>query len=180
LKNRNNDPYIESRCFDCKIRLIDTSDTLDKNKHYASISMVEAHNMAKAANMDLVCFTRASGNQLAFYKILNFGKWKYEISKKQKKQHQQNKKVTKEIRVSPDIGNNDLEHKFKQVDKFLDDGDDVLFTMRLKGRQRAHSDMAKARILEIAGMVENTEITAQQLSGNSNYSVRIARIKAKK
>jgi translation initiation factor IF-3 len=180
LKNKNNDPYIESRCFDCQVRLIDTSNELEKNKHYGSISMTEAQNLAKAANLDLVCFGRASGNNLAFYKILNFGKWKYETSKKKKKQQKENKRTTKEIRVSPDIGDHDLEHKMKQANKFLDEGDDVLFTMRLKGRQRAHSKEAQVKILEIGAMIEDTEITWKKLDGTSNYSVRIAKVKIQK
>jgi len=175
LKKKSGEPYIVTRARNCQVRLIDTSNVLEKNKYYESIPMTEALNIAIAAGVDLVCFSEAGGGDLAFYKVINFGKWKYELTKKKKKQQKVSKKVTKEIRVSPDIGDHDLEHKIKQVNGFLDDGDDVIFSMRLKGRQRAHAKEAQVRILEIAEMCQNVEIVGKKLDGNSQFSVRVTR-----
>ena len=177
MKNKKNDPYVETRCFDCKVRLIDTTNNNEQERYHESISMAEAHRIAKEAQLDLVCFNRASKDKLAFYKVMDYGKWKYDTAKKKKKQKQESKKATKEIRVSPLIGDHDLEHKIKQANKFLDEGDDVLFTMRVKGRQKIYADEAKKKIVDIANMCEDVEITNTKLDGNSNFSVRIVRKK---
>ena len=179
LKNKNNGPYVETRCFDCQVRLIDTVNTSEKNKYYESISMSEAKRIAENANVDLVCFNRASRDKLAFYKVMDYGKWKYETSKKKKQQQKQNKKDTKEIRVSPLIGDHDVEHKIKQANKFLDNGDDVLFSMKIKGRQKIYASEAKKKIVDIANMCDDIEIVGQQLTGNSDLSVRVVRKKGK-
>jgi len=156
LKKKNNDPFIATRAYDCQVRLIDTSDALEKNKYYASISMTEALNIALAANVDLVCFEKETREKLAFYKVMNFGKWKYDTAKKKKKQQKVNKKTTKEIRVRAVIEDHDLAHKIKQADKFLQDGDDVLFTMRLKGRERIYS-LNKETIIPMLKLIDKHE-----------------------
>jgi len=179
LKKKSNDPYIEKRCFNCQVRLIDTTSVLEKNKYYDSISMTEAQNIASAAQVDLVCFEKETREKLAFYKVMNFGKWKYDTAKKKKKQQKVNKKTTKEIRVRAVIEDHDLAHKIKQADKFLQDGDDVLFTMRLKGRERIYTSEAKIRIVEIANMCENVDILNKKFEGNY-FSVRVAKSVKKK
>lgn len=179
LKKKNNEPFVENRCFDCNVRLIDTSNTIEKNKYYESISMTEAQNIAKASQMDLVCFERQTRDKLGFYKVMNFGKWKYDTAKKKKQQQKQNKKTTKEIRLSINIDSHDLEHKIKQANKFLDGGDEVMFSMRLKGRDRLYSDDAKVKLIEMAEMCDNVEILHKKLDGKNYFTVRVGRKKAK-
>ena len=111
----------------------------------------EAQQMATIAGMDLVCFNRPEQNQLALCKIIDFSKWKYQEEKRQKKINKANKKETKEMRFSPDIADNDIDHKLKQVFDFLDRGDDVTLTMQIKGRQRSHPEIAKDKMTQIIG-----------------------------
>ncbi len=174
---KNNCPFIDKRCLNCQIRLLDTSNVIEQNKYYDSISMTEARNMALTAQMDLVCFEMASDGKLAFYQIMNFGKWNYNNIKK-KKQQKDTRKETKEIRVSAVIDIHDLEYKIKQANKFLDNGNDVLFTMKLKGRQIVHASDAKAKIIAIANMCENSEIVNKKLDGNNYFCVRVVHKKA--
>jgi len=174
---KNNCPFIEKRSLNCQIRLLDTSNIIEQNKYYDNISMTEARNMALAAQMDLVCFKMPSDNKLAFYQIMNFGKWNYNNMKK-KKQQKNTRKETKEIRVSAVIDAHDLEYKIKQANKFLDNGNDVIFTMKLKGRQMAHASDARIKIMEIANMCENSEITNKKLDGNNYFCVRVVYKKA--
>jgi len=180
LKKKNNNPYIVTRTQDCQIRLIDTSDALEKNKYYDSISMTEAFNIAKAANIDLVCFENATRDKLAFCKVMDFGKWKYDTAKKKKKQQKESKKVTKEIRFSPVISDHDIEHKVKQANKFLNEGDDVLLTMRLKGRQRIYAKEAQSKLVEVANMCEDISIINTKFDSGNYFYVRIVRKVGKK
>jgi len=180
LKNEGSKPYIVTRVLNCKVRLIDTSDVVEPNKYYEEISMSEAANIASAAHMDLVCFGKASDGKLPFYKVINFGKWKYEVSKKKKKQQKECKKTSKEIRLSVDIAEHDLAHKIKQANKFLDEGHDVLFTMRLKGRQRAHATTAKEKMVAMANMCEEVKIVSKKPDGNSYFSIRVIKGKEEK
>ncbi len=77
-------------------------------------------------------------------KLLNFGQFKYELKKKEQQQKTKQKKTTtKGIRLSFKIGKGDLELKSKQAKKFLDQGNKVKIEMILKGRERAHCDLAK-------------------------------------
>jgi translation initiation factor IF-3 len=77
-------------------------------------------------------------------KILNYGKYKYEQSKRdretRKKQHIVN---LKEIRLSPTIEENDLMTKARAANKFLQAGNKVKLTVRFRGRQIVHSELGK-------------------------------------
>jgi len=145
-KNQNGQPFIVKYVDFNTTRLSD----LDDNYH-ASISIAEAKRMAEEAGLDLVCFNRPDKNNLALCKILNFGKWKYSNEKKKKK-GKSHKKATKEIRLSPVMEDNDVKHKLKQVEGFIADGHEVLFSMRLKGRQRMRLREAEERMAEIVAM----------------------------
>lgn len=78
-------------------------------------------------------------------KILDFGKYKYEIQKR-KNEAKKNQKVIeiKELKLRPMIGEHDYEVKVKQAKKFLEQGDKVKFTMRFKGREMNSNDMGRA------------------------------------
>lgn len=112
------------------IKLVD-----ENGVYHNEIRLKEAIEMAKEKNLDLVCFNDVTAKALAFCKMIDFGKWKYSQEKKKKKQNKENKK-TKEIRIGVDISDNDLDHKVKRAKDFLTRGDDVIFSMLLKGRQR--------------------------------------------
>jgi translation initiation factor IF-3 len=143
-------------------------------KFYEEIGISEAKKKAKEANLDLVCFKEGEKNKnLAFCKIIDYGKWKYEQGKKEKKNNI-NKKVTKEIRLSPLIGDNDVAYKVRRAMGFLDRGDDVVFCMRMKGRQLSHPREAEERLEEIVDQCVNGKIVKKQRVGN-NFVVRMTK-----
>ena len=119
-----------------------------------SIRIKEAKDMAREAGLDLICFSKPDirTKELGLCKIIDFGKWKYEDGKKRKKEIQSRKKQTKEVRFSPHIEDNDVEHKVKQINEFLDEGDDVVLTMKVFGRDRSHLDLAEEKMNKIAAM----------------------------
>jgi translation initiation factor IF-3 len=83
-------------------------------------------------------------------KILNFGKYQYELDKKEKlaKKHQKIVHL-KEVKIRPNIGQHDLEIKLKHADEFLADGDKVKFSLRFKGREAAHKEIGFALFIKI-------------------------------
>ena len=79
----------------------------------------DAVEKSKIQGLDVVCFKDQTEKELAFCKMIDYGKWKYSEDKKKKKQNKEHKKTTKEIRISLGISDHDLEHKVKQAKDFL-------------------------------------------------------------
>ena len=76
-------------------------------------------------------------------KILDYGKFKYEAQKKANAARKKQKVIeVKEIKMRPSIDDNDYSIKMKKVREFLDEGDKVKVTMRFRGREMAHQDIA--------------------------------------
>ena len=170
-KSKSDEPYIVKYANFDSARLIDQD-----NNFHAQVRIADAKRMAQDAELDLVCFNEPDGKQLAFCKIIDYGKWKYSEEKKKKKQHQVSKRSIKEIRFSPVIGEHDIEHKIKQAKGFLEDGDEVVFSMRLKGRQRAHFDDAEKKLNEIVAMCGDINIVSVK-KGAGFINIRIVKNK---
>jgi translation initiation factor IF-3 len=77
-------------------------------------------------------------------KILNFGQFKYEKEREQRKQKSKAKQVeVKGIRLSVRIGAHDIETRMRTAEKFLEDGDKLKIEIIMRGRERAHADVAR-------------------------------------
>ena len=110
----------------------------------------EANELAVEQGLDLVEISPNSEPPVC--KIMDFGKYKYELSKKEKlvkkKQHVIH---IKEIRLRPSIENHDFEFKLKNARKFIEQGNKVKFNVIFRGRELAHQEFGKqllGRILE--------------------------------
>jgi translation initiation factor IF-3 len=92
-------------------------------------------------------------------KIMDYGKYKYEL---QKKKHEQKKKQAivhiKEIKMRPSTDEHDFQTKLRHIRRFLEDGDKVKVSLRFKGREMAHIDLGHERMKrildELKGLVE--------------------------
>ena len=94
--------------------------------------------MADEAELDLVMISPNAKPPVC--KIMDYGKFIYEQSKKEKEAKKKQKVISvKEIRVSPTIEKHDLEIKAKNAKKFLEAGDKVKITVRFRGREAEHS-----------------------------------------
>jgi len=83
-------------------------------------------------------------------KILDYGHFKYQKEKEVRKQKAQSKEVDiKGIRLSIRIGEHDLEVRHQQAKKFLERGDKVKLELVMRGREKAHRDMAEAVLTKI-------------------------------
>jgi len=81
-------------------------------------------------------------------KILDYGKYKYEIQKKKAEARKKQKVIeVKEIKLRPNIDDNDYDVKMRAMRKFLEEGDKVKVTLRFRGREMAHQDLG-AKVLD--------------------------------
>ena len=98
--------------------------------------------MADDAGLDLIEISPQATPPVC--KILDYGKYKYEMQKR-KAEAKKNQKVVeiKELKLRPMIETHDYEVKVKQAKKFLAEGNKVKFTMRYKGREMSANNMGK-------------------------------------
>jgi translation initiation factor IF-3 len=81
-------------------------------------------------------------------KILDFGKYKYELQKKRNEAKKKQKVIEiKEIKVRPNIDENDYQVKMRAMKSFIEEGDKVKVTLRFRGREMAHQEIG-VRVLE--------------------------------
>lgn len=88
-------------------------------------------------------------------RIMDYGRWKYEQEQKLKKaKKHQTQVVIKEIKLRPKIGKHDLDVKLKHIREFLSKGNKVKVTLRFRGREIVHTDLAAKLLEEVAQQVE--------------------------
>lgn len=101
--------------------------------------MSKAREIADELGLDLIEIAPTA--QPPVVKVMDFGKYKYEIQKKQAEaKKKQVKVVIKEIQLRPNIEKHDLETKMKKTFEFIDDGDKVKLVMQFRGREMAYKD----------------------------------------
>ncbi|MGL5259355.1 MAG: translation initiation factor IF-3 [Lachnospiraceae bacterium] len=102
----------------------------------------EAMALAEEAGVDLVKIAPTAKPPVC--KIVDYGKYKYELARKEK-EAKKKQKITeiKEIRLSPNIDTNDLNTKMNAARKFIQKGDRVKITLRFRGRELAHMSKSK-------------------------------------
>ncbi|MBO4294104.1 MAG: translation initiation factor IF-3 [Alphaproteobacteria bacterium] len=135
---RDNDgPRINEDIKAKQVRLID-----ETGQNRGVVSIKEALAIADNAGLDLIEISPQTNPPVC--KVLDFGKYKYEIQKR-KNEAKKNQKVVniKELKLRPAIDTHDYEVKLKQAKKFLSQGDKVKFTMRYKGRELSANNMGK-------------------------------------
>ncbi len=110
------------------------------------VSIREALERAEQAGLDLV--EVAPQAEPPVCKILDFGKYKYEIQKKKNEARKRQKVIeVKEIKFRPGIDDHDYEVKMRAMKKFLAEGDKVKITLRFRGREMAHQELG-AQLLD--------------------------------
>lgn len=104
------------------------------------MSSREALNIASEQNLDLVLMSPNAEPPVC--KIIDYGKFKFDQAKKLKEQRKAQKIVDiKEIQLSMTIEKHDIDVKAKHAQKFLQNGDKVKVTIRMKGRQQARPEI---------------------------------------
>ena len=118
----------------------------------------DALNLAYGKNLDLVL---VSSNNPKVCKIMNYGKYKFEQSKKEKEARKKQKSFEmKEIRVTPNTDTHDFEFKSKNARKFLEDGNKLKITVRFRGREMNYKNQGEEllqKFIEALSDIANTE-----------------------
>ncbi len=105
-------------------------------------SKQEALKLAEQANLDLVLVAPKANPPVA--KIMDYGKYRFELQKKQREARKKQKVINvKEVRLSPTIDTNDFNTKVKNARKFLTKGDKVKVSIRFKGRAITHKEIGR-------------------------------------
>ena len=146
-KNNQRKPRVNEQIRFSPVRLID-----EKGQNIGEISRDEALKKAQQAGLDLVEIAPQARPPVC--RIIDFGKYQYEQSQKEKQSKSKQKTVeVKSVRISPRIGQHDLETKAKQAEKFLNKGNRVRIEIKLRGREKAHQDFAKEKIFQFIEMI---------------------------
>ncbi|MBD3282464.1 MAG: translation initiation factor IF-3 [Candidatus Portnoybacteria bacterium] len=112
----------------------------------------EAIAKAKEKGLDLIEVSAKANPPVC--RITDYGKYQYDQEKKKKKQQSKQKKSElKGIRVGFKTSSHDMETKAKQADKFLQKGNKVRIEMFLKGREKAHRDLAREKLEDFLNMI---------------------------
>ncbi len=102
----------------------------------------DAMRLAQEAELDLVKIAPTAKPPVC--KIIDYGKYRYELARKEKEAKRKQKIIEiKEVRLSPNIDTNDLNTKANAARKFISKGDKVKVTLRFRGREMSH--MANSR-----------------------------------
>jgi translation initiation factor IF-3 len=117
------------------------------------VPIIEARQRAVDTGLDLVEISPDANPPVV--KILDFGKYKYELQKKANEAKKNQKIVElKEIKVRPGIDDHDYEVKMRSIKRFFEEGDKVKVTLRFRGREMAHTNLGMDVLKRIKADVE--------------------------
>ena len=154
---------INEQIRDREIRLIG-----EDGEQLGIMSARDAMKLAREANLDLVKIAPTAKPPVC--KIIDYGKYRYELARKEKEARKKQKVVEiKEIRLSPNIDSNDLNTKMNAAKKFLSKGDKVKITLRFRGREMAHMNASKHILDDFAENLAEVSVVekAPKIEGRS-------------
>ncbi len=132
------------------------------------MSSREAYKLAQEAELDLVKIAPTAKPPVC--KIIDYGKYRYEMARKEKEAKKKQKTVEiKEVRLSPNIDTNDLNTKMNSARKFISKGNKVKVTLRFRGREMAHVQSSRHILDDFAEALNDiaTVEKAPKLEGRS-------------
>ena len=144
--------FINEQIRDKEIRLIGES-----GEQLGIMSSREALKLAEEAGLDLVKIAPTAKPPVC--KIVDYGKYRYELARKEKDAKRKQKVIeVKELRMSPNIDTNDLNTKVGAARKFLEKGNRVKVTLRFRGREMAHMSTSKHILDDFAQMLSDIAV----------------------
>ena len=140
---------INEQIRDREVRLVSES-----GEQLGIMSAREAMKLAQEAELDLVKIAPTAKPPVC--KIIDYGKYKYEQTRKEKLAKKKQKVIdVKEVRMSPNIDTNDLNTKINHAKKFLAKGARVKVTLRFRGTELAHVNASKYILDDFAKALED-------------------------
>ena len=154
---------INEQIRDREVRLIG-----EDGEQLGIMSAREAMKIAMEAELDLVKIAPAAKPPVC--KIIDYGKYKYEQTRKEKEAKKKQRTVEiKEVRLSPNIDTNDLNTKVNNAKKFISKGNKVKVTLRFRGREMAHVQQSRHILDDFAEMLSGIAVVekAAKLEGRN-------------
>ena len=154
---------INERIRDKEVRLIGQD-----GEQLGIMSARDAMKLAREADLDLVKIAPTAKPPVC--KIIDYGKYRYELARKEKEARKKQKTVElKEVRLSPNIDTNDLNTKMNAARKFISKGNKVKVTLRFRGREMAHVQASKHILDDFAEALADIAVVekAPKLEGRS-------------
>ncbi|TFZ40270.1 translation initiation factor IF-3 [Soehngenia longivitae] len=131
-----------------EVRLIDVDGT-----QLGIVPIKKALEIANERRLDLVNVAPTANPPVC--RILDYGKYKYELTKKEKEARKNQKIINvKEIRLTPNIEEHDLQVKANRAIEFLKDGDKVKVSVRFKGREMGHTEMGEEVLKDFLNLLD--------------------------
>ena len=128
---------INGKIGDREIRLIGS-----QGEQIGVMNSKEALRMAREEELDLVLIAPNANPPVC--KIIDYGKYRYEMARKEKEAKKKQKVIEiKEVSLSPNIDENDVNTKAKAARKFLEKGDKVKVSLRFRGREMSHMNQSR-------------------------------------
>ncbi|MBQ7739798.1 MAG: translation initiation factor IF-3 [Eubacterium sp.] len=146
-------PQLNGEIKDKEVRVVS-----DTGEQLGIMSSKDAQKIADSKGVDLVKIAPQAKPPVV--KIMDYSKYRYEQSKREKENRKKQKTIeTKEIRLSINIDIGDFNTKVNQARKFLSKGDKVKVSIRLRGREMAHADLAENNCMRFAEeLVEDANV----------------------
>ena len=144
----------------------------DEGNQLGVMPTPRALEMAQERGLDLVEVAPMAAPPVA--RFLDFGQYKYELTKREKENKRRQRSVTfKEVRLSPKIGVGDFQTKMHRAVEFLEDGDRIKVTVRFRGRELSHPELGRGLLERFAKQVEEHGVIerAPVLEGKSMFIV---------
>lgn len=143
---------INEQIRDKEVRLIG-----EDGQQLGIMSAKDAYKMAQDAELDLIKIAPTAKPPVC--KIADYGKYRYELARKEKEAKKKQKVIEiKEVRLSPNIEENDINTKVSSARKFLEKGDKVKVTLRFRGREMARMSASKHILDDFAKALEDIAI----------------------
>lgn len=156
-----------------EVRLID-----EDGAQLGVVPTVQAMEMARSRDLDLV---EVAANAIPpVCKLLDYGRFKYEQTKKEREaKKNQHTSELKELRLRPRTDDHDLDVRTRAARRFLEEGHKVRLLVRFRGREAAHPEIARAQINRIASALTDIAIMEQgpSMEGRAMFAV-LARTRA--
>jgi len=130
----------------------------------------QALAMAQERGLDLVEVAPMAAPPVV--KFLDFGQYKYELTKREKENKRRQRSVTfKEVRLSPKIGSGDFDTKVHRAIEFLEDGDRIKVTVRFRGRELTHPELGRNMLARFTDRIKDHGVAerAPLLEGKSMH-----------
>jgi translation initiation factor IF-3 len=139
-----------------EVRLIDTDGT-----QLGIMPLRQALEIAYEKGLDLVEVAPQARPPVC--RIMDYGKFKYEESKREREARKKQKQVTiKELKLRPSIEDHDLQVKLRNAERFLRDGDKVKCTIMFRGREIVHKELGRAVLDRLAAALSELAVVERQ------------------